>query len=123
MMFIIGTGGVRVAVTADIAVESEPTSFRCRLCHCQGHAKKGIGTETRFVRRAVETDQCLINSDLIFRFHSSERIADFGADMLNSFQHSFAEVALASVAQFNGLMGAGRCAGGNGRARVNRPQA
>lgn len=46
--------------------------------------------------------------DLVFGFHAADGLEQLAVNRLDGFEHAFAEIAGAAVAQFDGLMGTGR---------------
>jgi hypothetical protein len=105
--------GVRAA---DIAVERQVGGFRGSLGDGERHAENGVGAEARLVRRAVEFDHGLVDLDLVFRVEAADCLEDFAVDGGDGILDTLAEVALATVAQFDGFVRAGRGAQRNGRA-------
>ena len=93
---------------ADIAVERQAGGFGRGLRHRQRDAENGVGAEAALVRRAVELDHRLVDVDLVFGFHAADRLEQFAIDGLDGLEHALAEIAGAAVAQFDGLVGAGR---------------
>src|SRR5690606_8735657 len=63
--------------------------------------------------RPVERDHRLVDVDLAFGIEAADRIEYLGVDGLDRLLDALAAVALAAVTQFDGLMRAGRGAGGN----------
>ena len=102
---------------ADIAVERQVVGDRRRLGDGERDAEDGVGAEPALVRRAVERDHGLVDLDLRLGIHAGERVENLAIDGLDRVLHALAEIALlVAVAQFDGLMRAGRSAGRHGGA-------
>ena len=94
---------------AKIAIERNLQCLRhgARSGHRDG--EDGVRAQLGLVGRAVERDHGLVDQALIGRVHAFQLGRDHGLDIGNGLQHAFAqEVALVAVAQFHGLMLAGR---------------
>ena len=112
---------VRVGA-AEIAIERQPARLRRRLGHRQRHAEDGVGAEPALVGRAVELDQRVVDAALVLGVHAGERIEDLAVDGVDRLEHALAEVALlVAVAQLDGLVRAGRGAGGHRRRGRSAP--
>src|SRR5690606_2914116 len=105
--------GVRAA---DIAVERQVGGFGSGLGDGERDAENGVGAEAGLVRRAIELDHGLVDLDLVFGIEAADGFEDLAVDGGDGVLDALAEVALAAVAQFDGLMRASRGARGNGRA-------
>ena len=99
---------------AHVSVKRQTIGRRRRLGHGKGHAQDGVGAEPGLVRRAVKCDQGFINLDLRFGLHAAERVHDLAIDRFDRGPHTLALIArFVAVSQFDGFMGAGRCARGH----------
>ncbi len=96
---------------ADVAVKRQARSFRRRLGDGKRDAENCVRAELRFVFRAVELDQRLVNLQLIFRLEAAYGVENLAIDRFDGLQNAFAaEASLVSVAQFDRFARAGRSA-------------
>jgi hypothetical protein len=105
--------GVRAT---DVTVEREFARFSGGLGDGERHAEDGIGAELALVRGAIEIDHGLIDAELIEGIHALDFFEDGGVDVFDGLGDALAVVLLAAIAQFDGFVGAGGSAGGNGGA-------
>ena len=98
---------------SDITVERHAGIDRRRLGDGQRHAEDRIGAELALVRRAVQLDHRRVDLRLQRGVHPADRIEDRAIDGGHCLADALALVAVAAIAQFDGLMRAGRSAGGN----------
>ncbi len=100
---------------ADVAVKRQARGVRRRLGDRERYAENGVGAEPRLVRRAVEGDHRLVDSELIFGVEPGHRIEDVAIDGLDRPQDALAaEAALIAVAQLHRFARSGRGARRNG---------
>ena len=101
---------------AEIAIEGEAGGGGCRPSHCQGNRQHGVGSEPGLVGRGIEIEHHLI--DRLLAVASRPRTS--GAIVLRMFSIAFctpfAQVAAATVSQFDRLFGPSR-----GARRHSRP--
>src|SRR5690606_31951758 len=95
---------------AHITVERQAGRFGSSLGNGKRDTENGISTETRLVRRAIKRDQRLVNVDLALDVKTANRIEYFRIDEFDGLLNALAKIALAAIAQFDGLMSAGGCA-------------
>ena len=96
---------------ADVAVKRQARSFRRRLGDGKRDAENCVRAELRFVFRAVELDQRLVNLQLIFRLEAAYGVENLAIDRLDGLQDAFAaEASLVAVTQFDRFARAGRSA-------------
>ena len=90
--------------------------MRARRGHRNGENR--VGAELAFVRRAIQRKHCAVNRGSGRRIQSREGRGDLRLVMFSAaFLVPFPEIArLVVIAEFDGLMLAGRCAGRNGGA-------
>ncbi len=98
---------------AEIAEQRQLGGVGGRLADRQGYPEDGVGAQPRLVRGAVEVQQRLIDQALIVGVESDDGWCDFVEHGLHGLLHALAAVALAAVPQLDGLMLAGRRAGGH----------
>ncbi len=106
------------ARAAEITIERQ-TVFRCSRARCRhGDRQNRVRSQPALVLGAIQFDHLLIKSMLVISVPIRQRIRDLTINALHCFEHSFAEkTRIVPVAQFDGLMLAGRCsAGHNGAA-------
>ncbi len=102
---------------ADVAEQRQARRIRCSLGHGQRDAEDRVGAEPRLVGRAVEIQQRLIDESLIVCAQPDDGGGDLVEDGLHGLLHALAAVAGRAVAQFDGLVLAGRRAGWHRRPR------
>ena len=81
-------------------------------------AEDRVGADARLVVGAVEVEQLAVDAALVERIEALERLGDLGVDEADGGQHALAAVAVAAVAQLDGLVLAG-----GGAARHGGPAA
>jgi hypothetical protein len=99
---------------ADVLVQGKAQGVR--RCAGNGHrnAEDGIRAQFALGLGAVEVDHDLVNEGLLGGVHVDDFGGDEGVDIVNSLQRAFAEVTgFIAVAQFEGFVFAGGCAGRN----------
>ena len=121
-------GGVRAAIedvhhrdgqhmgidAADVAVERQAEGIGGSFGNCQAGAQNGIGAQLGFIGGAVQLDHGHIDGFLLDGIPADQGIGDLAIDILNRFENTLAEVAgFVAIAQFQGFMNTGGCAGGN----------
>ena len=102
---------------ADVAIERQaPRIGRC-LRRRQADAQDRIGAEPALVLAAIERDHRGVDFDLVLGVEPDDLFRDVAVDRLNRLADALAApAALVAVAQFDGLVSAGRCARRHGRA-------
>ena len=108
---------VRVGA-ADVAVQRELGLVGRRLRRGERHAEDRVGAEAALVVGAVEGDELVVEEALVGGVEADDGVGDLGVDVLDRGAHALAAVALAAVAQLDGLVGAGA-----GAARHDGPAA
>ena len=63
------------------------------LRNAQRDRQDGIGAEARFVRRAVQVDQDIVDLHLLGRVHAADRVVDFALHIGDGFAHALAAIA------------------------------
>ncbi len=107
---------VGVAAT-DVFVEGKVEVVGSGFCHSEGNAEDGVCAEVRFGGGAVESEHFFVDGNLVESAHANEGGSDYVVDVGYCFEHAFAHVAgFVAVAELEGFVNAGRCAGGNGSA-------
>ena len=106
-------GGVHAA---EVAVQGSVELVGRRPGHGQRHAEDGVGAEAGLPVGAVELDHQPVDVALGNGWPSPDGIGDLAVDVSHRGEHAFAAVAVAAVAQLEGLVGAG-----GGTARHGRP--
>jgi len=106
---------------AEVLVERQPQEIGGGPGHGHGHAEDGVGTQARFVVRAVGVDHEVVDGDLLQGVHADDGLGQFALDMFHGLGHALAaEAGGVLVAQFQGFAGAGggprRHGGPSGRA-------
>ena len=96
---------------ADIAVERQAGRVGRSLGDSQRDAENGVGAEPLLVGRAVEIDHRLVDMQLVLGFHAADRLENLAVYGFDGALDALAEEARAAVAQFDGLVSAGRGAG------------
>ncbi len=96
---------------AQIAVQRNLKRLRHGARRGHGNGKNGVGAQLALVRRAVQRNHRLVDQPLVGRVHAFQLRRNHGFNVFHGLQHALAEVmALVAVAQFHGLMLAGRSA-------------
>ena len=104
---------------AQIGVEREAGRQGRQAADRQGNAEQGVGPQARFVRRAVQSDESVVNAALIPAIHAPHGGAYFTTDRRHGTRHPFApEPLFVAVAPFHGLPRARARAGGDGGPRA-----
>ncbi len=104
---------------AQVAIEREAGCVRRSLRHRKRHAEDRIGAEPRLVRRTVERLERVVDAALVLGIHAAQRVVDLALHRGHRAEHALAKVALlVAVAQFVGLVGAGRGARRHRRAAL-----
>ncbi len=94
---------------AEVAIERNLEGLGHGAGGSQRDGKNGVGAQLALVRRAVELDHGLVDEALVAGVHALQLGGDDGLHIGNGLQNALAEiVALVAVAQFHGLMLAGR---------------
>ena len=106
---------VRVGA-ADVAEQRQPGRLRGGLGRGQGHAEDRVRADLGLVRRAVDVEHRQVDGALVVGVEADECLARAVLTASHGLQHALAEVALAAVAQLDGLELAGGGAGRHGRA-------
>jgi hypothetical protein len=113
MTFIIGTGSV---AASDLTIERHTRLRRRSLRARERDAEDRIRAETALVRRAVEFDQPPVERLLVGCVEADDRYGDLAVDVRHSPRDGLAAVRATTIAQLDGLVGAGRGSGGDGGA-------
>ncbi len=94
---------------ADIAVERQTARDRRGLRDRKRNAQQRIGAKPRLVGRTVERNHGLVDADLFLRIHAADSVENLTLHCVDRLAHALAQIAgLITVAQFYGLMRAGR---------------
>ena len=108
--------------TTDVAVQRHTELVGGRLGDRQADAEDRVGAETRLVVGAVELAQQRVDDALRHRVEAVEGVGDLAVDEADGALDALAAVAVAAVAQLDGLVltcrGAARHGGAPGRAGV-----
>ena len=105
--------GVR---SAEIAVERQARRFGGRLGDGERDTEDGVGAKPRLVCRAVELDHRAVDVNLVLGLEPPDGLEEFAVHRLDGALDALAEIALAAVAQFDGLVGTGGSARRHGSA-------
>ena len=107
--------GARVHA-AEVAVERCLERRRRGLGHGDGDAEDGVRAELALGGRAVQLDHGLVHGQLVVGLHADDGGGDLLVHVAHGLLHALAaEAGLVAVAQLEGLVLAGRGAGGDGR--------
>ena len=101
---------------AQVGVERQAGGAGRRLGDRERGAQDGVGPQPLLRGGAVQVDQVAVDQRLVPGVHAAERPGDLPLDVLDRLGHPLAAVALAAVAQLQGLAAAGRGAGRHRRA-------
>ena len=109
--------GQQVGVgAADVAEQRQARRLRRGARGGERGAEDGVGAELGLVGRAVEVEHRLVDEALVVGLEADDRAGDVLDDALDGLLHALADVALAAVAQLDGLEGAGGGTAGDGGA-------
>ena len=100
---------------ADVAVERQPGRLGRGLGDGERGAEDGVGAEVGLVGGAVELDHGLVDLALVVGAETLDGRADLLDHRVDGLLHALAEVAVAAVAQLDGLELPGRRAARHGR--------
>ncbi len=113
----MGTGRICALTPSDIAVERLVCFLGGGFRDGEGDAQDGIGAQIGFIGRAVQVDHQPVEVDLVEDVFPEEGFPDGFFHVAAGAQDAFPqEAGLVAVAQFDGLVFAGRCPGGYGGA-------
>ena len=101
---------------ADVAEQRQAGRLGGGLRRGERDAEDRVGAELGLVGGAVEVEHRLVDEALVVGVEADDRAGDRVDDAGDGLLHALAEVALAAVAQLDGLEGAGGGAAGHGRA-------
>ena len=97
------------AGTADVAVERQAGIFGGCAGNGHRHGQSGVGAQAAFVVGTVQIEHDLVDIGLLAGIHTDQRLGDFVVYVLNSLQHTFAQIAaFVAVAQLQSFFLAGR---------------
>ncbi len=98
------------ALAAEIAPQGESLLGRLRVRRRERDAEDRIGAQARLVRRPVERDQRLVETLLIGRVETTNRLRDLAVDVRDRARHALAPPCRSAVAQLGRLELTRRCA-------------
>ena len=110
-----GDGEQGRAPVGEGAVEGEVLGGGAGVGDGEGDGEGGVGAEDGLVGGAVEFEHPPVDGGLVVGVRAAEGVGDGAVDVGDGLEHALARVAgLVAVAEFERLVGAGACAGGDG---------
>ena len=109
-------GQRHLARATEVAIQRQAGFLGSGAGHGHGDGQHGVGAQVGLVVGTVQLDQGTVDVGLLGGVQAQNGLGDLGVDVLDSFQHALAAIALGiAIAQLDGLTGTGRGAGRDGR--------
>ena len=99
----------------DVLIQIHATRLSGSFCHSQRHCQNSIRTQTRLIRRTVQTLHFFINCSLIKWIRAFQSLCNLTVDIFDRTKHAFTTERQLAVPKLNSLERASACARRNSR--------